>query len=88
MIRTVDEAYGTDADGNRGVTAISYELSDDDTPEIESQITEFIESTGELPEKPLIVRLIDPITAEDVEFEVDPFYYIPKVKMETYIKEN
>ncbi len=85
MIRTVDESYGADADGNRGITAISYELSDDDTPEIESQIREFIESSGELPENLFIVRLIDPISEEDVEFEIDPFYYIAKTECETYI---
>ena len=52
MTRQVDNNYGADADGNRGTTAIFYELDDSDTPEIISQIIEYIESTGELPDNP------------------------------------
>ena len=56
MIRQVDNNYGADADGNRGTTATFYELDDSDKPEVISQIIEYIESTGELPDNPFTVR--------------------------------
>ena len=75
MHSETDEFYGADIDGNRGVPMTFYELDESDTPEIESQINEFIESTGELPTNPFTVHLIDPLTENDIEFEVDPFEY-------------
>lgn len=48
-----------------------YELDDSDTPEIESQLLEFIEATGETPPNPFTVHLIDPITEEDVTSDID-----------------
>ena len=76
MTRQVDNNYGSDADGNRGTPAIFYELNDFDEPEIISQIIEYIESTGELPNNPFTVRLIDPISEDDVDFEINPFDYL------------
>ena len=34
MRRIVDTAYGADADGNGGVTRISYEIEAEDEPQI------------------------------------------------------
>ena len=76
MTRQVDNNYGADADGNRGTTAIFYELDDSDTPEIISQIIEYIESTGEFPDNPFTVRLIDPVSEDDVDFEINPTDYL------------
>ena len=76
MIRQVDNNYGADADGNRGISAIFYELDDSDTPEIISQIIEYIESTGEFPDNQFTVRLIDPISEDDVDFEINPADYL------------
>ena len=76
MIRQVDNNYGADADGNRGIPAIFYELDDSDTPEIISQIIEYIESTGELPDDNFTVRLIDPVSEDDVDFEINPADYL------------
>ncbi len=81
MTRQVDNNYGADADGNRGTTAIFYELDDTDTPEIVSQIIEYIESTGELPDNPFTVRLIDPVSEDDVDFEINPADYLSNEQM-------
>lgn len=86
MYRIIDTDYGADADGNLGITATFYELDDEDSPEIEFQIIEFIQSTGELPEDPFVVHLIDPVTEEDVDFEIDPFEYISEAKGKFYLK--
>ena len=81
MIRQVDNNYGADTDGNRGTSVIFYELDDSDTPEIISQIIEYIESTGELPDNHFTVRLIDPISEDDVDFEINPADYLSNEQM-------
>ena len=81
MIRQVDNNYGADADGNRGIPAIFYELDDSDEPEIISQIIEYIESTGEFADNPFTVRLIDPISEDDVDFEINPVDYLSNEQM-------
>lgn len=87
MIRQVDNNYGADADGNRGTTAIFYELDDSDEPEIISQIIEYIESTGEFANNPFTVRLIDPISEDDVDFEINPADYLSEQEQLLYIKD-
>ena len=81
MHRTVDTDYGADADGNRGIIAIFYELTDDDKPEIISQIIEYIQATGELPANPFTIQLIDPIDEHDVSFDINPFDYLSNEQM-------
>ena len=87
MIRQVESNYGADADGNRGTPAIFYELDDSDEPEIISQIIEYIESTGEFADNPFTVRLIDPVSEEDVDFEINPFDYMSSQQMLEHIKD-
>ncbi len=87
MHRIVDTAYGADADGNRYVTEAFYELTDEDSPEIVSQIIEFIQSSGELPSTTFEVQLIDPVTEHDVTFDINPFDYISEAECLTYIEE-
>lgn len=87
MHRTVDTDYGADTDGNRGIVATFYELTDEDSPEIISQIIEYIQATGELPANPFTVQLIDPVDEHDVTFEIDPFDYISKTECLTYIED-
>ena len=87
MRRQVDNNYGADADGNRGTTAIFYELDDSDTPEIVSQIIEFIEASGELPQTEFTVHLIDPVTEEDVSLDINPFDYMSSQQMLEHIKD-
>ena len=78
MNRIVEHDHMSDIDGNRGITAVFYELTPEDALEIESQIFEFIQSTGELPDTNFTVYLIDPISEETIEFTVNPFDYIPQ----------
>ena len=87
MTRQVDNNYGADADGNRGIPAIFYELDDTDEPEIVSQIIEYIESTGEFPDNPFTVRLIDPVSEDDVDFEINPLDYLSEQEQLLYIKD-
>ena len=87
MTRQVESNYGADADGNRGTTAIFYELDNSDEPEIVSQIIEYIESTGELPDNPFTVRLIDPVSEDDVDFEINPADYLSEQEQLLYIKD-
>ena len=87
MIRQVDNNYGADADGNRGTREVFYELDDSDEPEIISQIIEYIESTGELPDNPFTVRLIDPISEDDIDFEINPTDYLSKQEQLLYIED-
>ena len=81
MHRTVDTDYGADADGNRGIVTTFYELSEEDSPEIVSQITEYIQATGELPANPFTVQLIDPVDEHDVSFDINPFDYLSNEQM-------
>ena len=87
MYRVVDTDYGADADGNRGIIATFYELTDEDSPEIVSQIIEFIRSSGELPSTTFEVHLIDPVTEHDVSFDINPFDYISEAECLTYIED-
>lgn len=87
MYKVTDQFYGADADGNRGTPAVFYELDDTDTPEIISQIIEYIESTGELPDNLFTVRLIDPVSEDDVDFEINPADYLSEQEQLLYIKD-
>lgn len=87
MHKVTDHFYGADADGNRGIPVSFYELDDSDTPEIVSQIIEFIESSGELPQTEFTVHLIDPITEEDVSIDINPFNYLTEQEMLEHIEE-
>lgn len=87
MHKVTDHFYGADADGNRGIPISFYELDDSDTPEIVSQIIEYIESTGELPQTEFAVYLIDPVTDDDVAIDINPFDYMSNQQMLECIKE-
>ena len=86
MHKVTDHNYGADADGNRGTPVSFYELDDSDTPEIVDQIIEFIESSGELPQTEFTVHLIDPVTDEDVSFDINPFDYMTNQEMLKHIE--
>ena len=73
MRRIVDTAYGADADGNRGVTVVDYEIEAEDEPEIREQVREYLDECGREDEDPdgeLEVVLFDPVTDEEVYFTV------------------
>lgn len=72
MRRIVDTAYGADADGNRGITVVDYEIEAEDEPEIREQVREYLDEYGEYndPDDTLEVVLFDPVTDEEVYFTV------------------
>lgn len=72
MRRVVDTAYGADADGNRGVTRVSYEIEAEDEPQIKEQVQEYVSSLNEDedPDDTVEVVLIDSISEEEVYFTV------------------
>ena len=87
MHKVTDQFYGADADGNRGTPVSFYELDPSDSLEIVSQIIEFIESSGELPDNLFTVRLIDPVSEDDVDFEINPLDYMSEQEQLLYIKD-
>ena len=72
MRRIVDTAYGADADGNRGITRISYEIEAEDEPQIKEQVQEYLDECGEAedPSEDLDIVLFDPVTDEEVYFTI------------------
>lgn len=73
MRRIVDTAYGADADGNRGITVVDYEIEASDYDTIKPQVDEYLSSLNEDedPDSTLVVNLIDPVTEEDVYLEIN-----------------
>lgn len=88
MYSYIEHNWGCDADGNRGIDTTFYEIDEDDAPEIESQILEHIQSSGELPNTAFMVYLISPNNEEAVEFEINPFEYIDKPACLEYLAEH
>ena len=78
MLRIVDNNYGEDLDGNRGVTQISYEIEASDEQEIKGQVQEYSSSLSEDedPDDTVDVVLIDPVSEEDIYFAVRVKDYI------------
>ena len=73
MRRIVDTAYGADADGNRGVTVVDYEIEAEDEQAIKEQVREYLDECGSEdidPDGELEVVLFDPVTDEEVYFTV------------------
>lgn len=72
MRRIVDKAYGADADGNKGITRVSYEIEAEDDYEIKEQILEYLDGRDESYDlyDELEVVLFDPVTDEEVYFTV------------------
>lgn len=72
MRRIVDTAYGADADGNRGITRISYEIEASDEQVIKDHVQEYVSSLeeNEDPDDTVDVVLIDSVNEDDVYFTV------------------
>lgn len=73
MRRIVDTAYGADADGNRGITVVDYEIEVEDEPEIREQVQQYLDECSEDndPDDTLEVVLFDPVTEKDVYLEIN-----------------
>lgn len=72
MRRIVDTAYGADADGNRGITVVDYEIEAEDELSIKEQVLWYLDECGEDidPDEELEIVLFDPITNEEVYFTI------------------
>lgn len=76
-----------DLDGTRGLKSTEYIIEPEDILSIQNQIIEFIELNNELPLNPFWVNLIDSLTEEVVEVELNPFKYFPKIKCKKLLKD-
>ena len=78
MRRIVDTAYGADADGNRGVTRVSYEIEAEDEQTIRDQVQEYLSSLDEDEDADdtVDVVLIDHVLEEEVYFTVKVKDYV------------
>ena len=74
-----EKNWGSDADGNRGISITEYEIDDSDYDAIYDQVMqlkdELSEDGEELPST-MTITLICPYTEEDIEFEIDPKDYL------------
>ena len=68
--------------GHQSVKRWYYELEEADTPEIVSQIEEFIKESGQLPPKDFTVFLYCEVSEDTAELSVDPYDYVTREEME------
>ncbi len=85
MYKFIDSYYGADADGNRSLPLISYVIEPSDTEQIQRQIMEYMDNSGELPSNPFTISLIDPVSEEQVELSINPFEYLTKEDCRNYL---
>ena len=89
-MKTYNELYGADADGNRGIWIKGYDIKDSDSTNIVEQLYEdFVNGT----ENGIrTVFLIDDITEEDIEIEVEIEDYlvelVKKAREDESLKED
>lgn len=72
MIVTIDNNYGADADGNRGIKVYEYEIEESDREDITHQLEDAL-NYGHIDERDTTytITLICPYNENDVEFEVN-----------------
>ena len=85
MYKFIDSYYGADADGNRSMPLVSYVIEPSDTEQIQRQIMEHMGDSGKLPSNPFTISLIEPITEEQVDLEVNPFEYLSEQDCRNYL---
>jgi len=85
MYKVVDSYYGADADGDRSMALTSYIIEPSDLSEIQRQIMEFMDESGEVPSNPFIISLIEPVSEEQVELDINPFEYLSKQDCANYL---
>ena len=85
MYRIIDDYYGADADGNRSMPLTSYVIEEWDVFSIQQQLMISMDDSGELPSNPFTISLIEPITEEQVELEVNPFEYLSEQDCRNYL---
>lgn len=85
MYKLIDNSYGADADGNRSVALTSYVIEPSDTEEIQRQIMQSIDDSYEVPSNPFTVSLIEPVSEEQVDLEINPFEYFSEQDCTNYL---
>ena len=63
-------------DSGNGNSFSRYVIEREDIPEIHRQVIEHISNTGELPSHTFTVSLIEVVSEEQIELEINPFKYI------------
>ena len=85
MYKFIDSYYGADADGNRSMSLISYVIEPSDTEQIQRQIMQSMDDSGELPSNPFTISLIEPVSEEQVELTINPFEYFSEQDCKAYL---
>ena len=85
MYKSIDSYYGADADGNRSMPLVSYVIEPSDIEEIQRQIMQSMDASGELPSDPFTISLIEPVSEEQVELIINPFEYLAKEDCMNYL---
>lgn len=79
----IDRNYGADADGNRGITSIDYELEDSDADAIAERL---FEQGYDGSESSALVELYSDVIDDYIEIDVCPQDYKDLIKI--YLEEN
>ena len=85
MYKFIDFYYGADADGNRSMPLVSYIIEPSDTEQIQRQIMEYMDNSREAPPEEFMISLIEPVSEEQVELEINPFEYLSKQDCINYL---
>lgn len=87
MCKFVEHCYGADSewDCNYTMPLVSYIIEPSDKEQIQRQILEAMDASGELPSDPFTISLIEPISEEQVELTINPFKYLTKEDCMNYL---
>lgn len=87
MYKFVDHCYGADTelDCNYAMPLVSYLIEPSDKEQIQRQILEAMDDSGELPSDPFTISLIEPVSEEQVELTINPFEYLAKEDCMNYL---
>lgn len=87
MYKFVEHCYGADSewDCNYTMPLVSYIIEPSDKEQIQRQILEAMDASGELPSDTFTISLIEPISEEQVELTINPFKYLTKEDCMNYL---
>lgn len=87
MYKFVEHCYGADLewDCNYTMPLVSYIIEPSDKEQIQRQILEAMDASGELPSDTFTISLIEQISEEQVELTINPFKYLTKEDCMNYL---
>lgn len=87
MYKFVEHCYGADSewDCNYTMPLVSYIIEPSDKEQIQRQILEAMDASGELPSDTFTISLIEQISEEQVELTINPFKYLTKEDCMNYL---